>query len=122
MAGGRPKKYKDDSVSKLAEDFKEYIDTTDIPIIAEFAYMNDIDRTLLYDREVFSTLIKKCIAKKEAQLEKMSLKGEVNTTQAIFSLKQLGWKDKQEQSITFNPANLTDEEIEALIKKMITNE
>ena len=32
--------------------------------------MNDIDRNYLYDNEMFSTLLKKCIAKKEANLEK----------------------------------------------------
>lgn len=112
----RPKKYKDDDIKGLVEKFREYIETTDIPIVAEFAYLNEIDRTLLYDKQEFSTLLKKCVAKKEAQLEKKSLLGEVNTTQAIFSLKQLGWKDKQETNINFNPADLTDEQIEQMVK------
>lgn len=112
----RPRKYLDTQINELTEKFRQYIEETDIPIVAEFAYLNDIDRTLLYDKPEFSTLLKKCIAKKEAQLEKKSLMGEVNTTQAIFSLKQLGWKDKQETNVNFNPADLTDEQIEQMVK------
>jgi hypothetical protein len=39
-----------------------------------------------------------CIAKKEGALERMALEGKVNTSMAIFSLKQLGWKDTHEQT------------------------
>ena len=35
-------------------------------------------------------------AKKEAQLERLALRKEINHTMAIFSLKQLGWKDTQD--------------------------
>jgi hypothetical protein len=111
----RPKIYDDDYIQELVEKFTEYIRATEIPIIAEFCYLNDIDRTLIYDKDEFSTLRKKCINKKEAQLEKKSLMGEVNTTQAIFSLKQLGWKDKTENKITINTNDLTDDEIEELL-------
>jgi hypothetical protein len=112
----RPKKYSDKRIEELARKFRKYIEETEIPIIAEFAYLNDIERTLLYDKEEFSTLIKRCVAKKEAQLEIKSLRGEVNTTQAIFSLKQLGWKDKQETNVNFNPSEMTDEQIEQMVK------
>jgi len=37
--------------------------------------------------------------KKEAQLEKLGAFNVINSTMAIFSLKQLGWRDKQEISI-----------------------
>lgn len=113
---GRPKEYTEDKMGELVERFREYIDTTDIPIIAEFAYQNDIDRTLLYDNEQFSTLRKKCIAKKEANLERGALLGQVNPTVAIFSLKQLGWKDRQEKVVYVDPKTLSDDELEELIK------
>ena len=93
---GRPPKFQEQEIQELVNKFDEYINETAIPIVAEFAYLNNIDKTYLYDRAEFSTLMKKCIQKKEAQLEIGSLMGVLNSTQAIFSLKQLGWKDKQE--------------------------
>ncbi|MET3699358.1 DNA-packaging protein gp3 [Bacillus oleivorans] len=113
----RPRKYTDEQVSGLTQKLAEYIEKTEIPILAEFAYLNDINRQTLYDYEEFSSLIKKAIDKKEAQLEKKALKGEVNHTMAIFSLKQLGWKDKQETNINLNVNELSDEEIEELLKE-----
>jgi hypothetical protein len=50
----------------------------------------------VYDFEEFSDPIKVLIDKKEAALERKALDGEVNTTMAVFSLKQLGWSDKQQ--------------------------
>ena len=52
---------------------------------------------------MFSTLLKKCIAKKEANLEKGALTGKLNPSMAIFSLKQLGWRDKKEEEVQ-NPS------------------
>ena len=93
---GRPPKVPEADMPELVQKFADYIDETDIPIIAEFAYKTDVPRTWLYDRQEFSALLKKCIDKKEAALERGTLKGELNPAMAIFSLKQMGWKDKQE--------------------------
>ena len=93
---GRPQKYDDAHIAELVEKFRKYIEETELPIIAEFAYQNEIDRTFLYDRPEFSTLIKKAVAKKEATLERKTLSGEYNPTMAVFSLKQLGWRDRHE--------------------------
>ena len=93
---GRPRKYSDEEVAEIATLFKEYISETAVPIIAEFAYQSDVPRETLYKYDEFSTLIKECIDKKEAALERLALQGEVNTTMAIFSLKQLGWRDKHD--------------------------
>jgi Holliday junction resolvasome RuvABC DNA-binding subunit len=95
-SGGRPVKYDKDLRENLNQKLNEYIDKTDIPIIAEFAYKNKIARQRLYEFEELSDTIKIAIDKKEANLERKALNNEVNTTMAIFSLKQLGWKDKQE--------------------------
>ena len=100
MPEGRPRKYSKKEVLDLKEKFREYISKADIPIIAEFAYRNGILREALYDYDEFSTLRKLCIQKKEAQLEIKALLGEVNSTMAIFSLKQLGWTDKSQTEIT----------------------
>lgn len=74
----------------------EYINNTEIPIVAEFAYQNHLRRQLLYENKILSDTIKELIEKKEAQLERKGLEGGVDKTMAIFSLKQLGWSDKQE--------------------------
>ena len=89
----------------MKEDFRQkleiYIEDTEIPIICEFCYLNDIRRERIYEfgreNEEFSHTLKKCIYKKEAQLEKLGLIGACNPTMAIFSLKQLGWRNKPEE-------------------------
>ena len=115
---GRPPKLQEHDLQELVQKFEKYIDETAIPIIAEFAYMNNVERTYLYERPEFMTLLKKCIAKKEAQLEIGSLRGTLNSTQAIFSLKQLGWRDKQELAIdpikVESTSTLTDEQLEQM--------
>lgn len=92
---GRPREWdRGDLLSKLTE----YVDFTDIPIVAEFAYQNDINRQDLYAMVELSDALKRCIAKKESALERKALSGDVNCSMAIFSLKQLGWKDTHEQT------------------------
>ena len=131
--GGRPREYSDKQISELVKAFEKYIEENDLPIVAEFAYMHNIDRTLLYDRPEFSTLLKKCVAKKEARLERGLLTGEYNAPGAIFSLKQLGWKDKQEiehsggvkQTVTHDLRSLSPEELaqlEQLLSRAEKNE
>ena len=104
----RPRSRTQEQDEKLLKKFEKYINDTTLPIIAEFAYMNEIERQYLYDNQMFSTLLKKCIAKKEANLEKGALTGKLNPSMAIFSLKQIGWKDRQETEGNTNPViNIT---------------
>jgi hypothetical protein len=102
---GRPRKYNDEQVKEIQEQLEQYIEDTEIPIIVEFAYQYNVSRDSLYDYDEFSTLIKRAIDKKEAQLERKALNNEIDRTMAIFSLKQLGWSDKQDVkhagSVTF---------------------
>lgn len=93
---GRPRKW---DRHELYDDLMQYIEKTDIPILAEFAYKTGITRDLLYEMPELSDAIKACAAKKEAALESKALKGDVNCTMAIFSLKQLGWTDRNEQTV-----------------------
>lgn len=83
-------------INEINEALKKYLEETDIPIVAEFAYKNHIRRQLLYENKILSDTIKELIDKKEAQLERMALDNDVDKTMAIFSLKQLGWRDKQD--------------------------
>ena len=97
MPAGRPKKYTDEVVEEIRLAMEEYIDLTDIPIVAEFAYQNRVERRKLYEfaenNDEFNHTIKRLIDKKEAQLERLALTKEIQHTMAIFSLKQLGWRD-----------------------------
>ena len=93
---GRPPKFTKKQIGELLEEFERYIEETEIPVVAEFASKNGFGKQYIYDREEFSYLIKVAITKKEANLEIKALRGEINVTMAIFALKQIGWKDKQE--------------------------
>lgn len=93
---GRPVEYTPEIIENINEKLVCYIDTTDIPIVAEFAYKNNVRRQFLYENDILSDTIKRLIDKKEANLERQGLENKINHTMAIFSLKQLGWKDRQE--------------------------
>ena len=89
----------------LIDDADEYIATADPPILAEYAHLHGITRQYLYEladrersegRPALSDTIKRLSEAKEAILERKGLKGEYNSTMSVFSLKQLGWKDRQE--------------------------
>jgi hypothetical protein len=94
---GRPNKYAAQKAELLLK-FESYIAREKVPIVAEFASQTGILRDWLYDQPDFSTLLKKCVQKKEAGLERLALKNNCNTSMAIFSLKQLGWTDKHDHT------------------------
>ena len=104
MARRRTQQENDAILRKL----EAYIEKTDIPIVAEFAYLNKVPRKSLYDNPVLSAAIKGLIDKKEAQLERKALNKEIDKTMAIFSLKQLGWRDIQEMNVGFSPKEITE--------------
>jgi len=97
--GGRPIEYTEEEINKIKAKIEKYIKETEIPIVAEFAYKNDIRRQTLYELPQLSDTIKKLIDKKEAQLENKGLFNEVNNTMAVFSLKQLGWTDNKQEKV-----------------------
>lgn len=89
---GRPRRSNRD---ELLEKFKLYIKNTEIPIAKEFCVDNDVLYTTLWEWDEFKETIKKCSQKKEAKLERAALENRINHGMAIFSLKQLGWKDSK---------------------------
>ena len=99
---GAPQKH-DREALRLA--FLKYISETGVPIVSEFAYTNGLHRQQLYEIPELSDAVKACITKKESSLEKLALAGKVNCSMAIFSLKQLGWSDKQETTHKGDAAN-----------------
>ena len=100
MARPVSEKYKIDFV---IETMTKYIDEAELPIFKEVCYLNNWDTARIYqlgnENEELLDTIKKLTNKKEAELEKGGLTGKYNPTMAVFSLKQLGWKDRQEVDI-----------------------
>ena len=98
MAGrGRPPKV---NIDDLINDVDAYIKKAEPPIVAEYAHLHGITRQRLYQlaeehKELFDT-IKRISEAKEIKLEKNALNGKYQHTMAIFSLKQLGWRDVQD--------------------------
>lgn len=98
----RPRKV---NVKDLIADVDDYIATADPPIIAEYAHLHGITRQRLYqlaDEEkghgkpqLFDAL-KKLSEAKEIALERGGLMERYHPSVAIFSLKQLGWRDRPE--------------------------
>ena len=107
----KPKKAPDRE--KLYYSLEEYVKNTEIPIFKEWCWQNDVLNCTVMTWPEFKDLHDACIAKKEAALERASLQGSVNTTQAIFSLKQLGWSDKQQvEHVTPQTINVRFEDTE----------
>jgi hypothetical protein len=96
MPAGRPVKYTPEVIEDLLIKLNDYIEKNTIPIVAEFAYKNNIPRKQLYEIPEINDTLKRLIDKKEANLEKGLLSGKLVAAGAIFSLKQLGWKDRHE--------------------------
>ena len=118
---GRPRKYTVKRIKDIIKKINAYIKSEEIPIVAEFAYKNNVRRQALYEYSEFSDTIKKLIAKKEANLEKLALVGAINPTMAIFSLKQLGWSDRRDLNIAAT-INKTDRKIIEINYKEDNNE
>jgi hypothetical protein len=101
--GGRPVKWTPTKRLRLRKKLAEYLYAKDtdgeysnpVPNISEFAFENQISRQRIYEFEELRDLIELCHTKKERDLEVGALTGKLNATMAIFSLKQLGWTDKQ---------------------------
>ena len=97
--GGHPVEYTPEIIAGIVKLMDEYTESEDVPILAEFAYKNNIRRQTLYEQPGLLDALKRLTGKKEAQLEKLALNSKVNTSMAIFSLKQMGWSDKHEVTV-----------------------
>lgn len=101
---GRPRKH---DIKKLLDAVDPYLESTPLPIVAEFALQNGITKSYLYElakmekeagRPELSTAIKRISDTKQVVLEKGALLGKFNSSMAIFSLKQMGWRDAPEET------------------------
>lgn len=87
--------YLPEEIEAIRLAFEDYVESSEYPILAEFAYKNNISKYLL-DRPELSHIKERCLAKKESVIEVGAMQGKYNPTMSIFSLKQLGWRDKTE--------------------------
>ena len=85
------REYKNEVIALMGK----YIKENEIPILAEFCYLNSISRQELYKHPELRDSMEKLLLKKEAQLESKGLQNEINPTIAKFSLYQLGWTEQQ---------------------------
>jgi hypothetical protein len=89
---GRPPKI---PRKELVRRFEEYIESHELPIVSEFALQVGYHRKNIYKIPEIQESIARCITKKEFALEHGALTGKYQQSMAIFSLKQLGWKDER---------------------------
>lgn len=96
----RPKTGKYDNLKK---DIEEYTNKTEYPILKELCYQKhyNYDYVMQLQRkdEGLAQSIKELLYKKEAYLEREGIKGNIAQTMAVFTLKQLGWKDVIESQV-----------------------
>lgn len=95
--GSATRKYDRDA---LLTAFICYVWETEIPILAEFCWMNGVTTHTIYDWAEFEHAVKWCRDKKQAQIEKGALFGQLNASMSIFSLKNMGWSDTTKHEIT----------------------
>ena len=96
---GHPIEYTPERIQEIKEAMERYTQETDIPIVAEFAYLHDIRRQKLYELPELSDTLANLIDKKEYTLEKGGLLGDYNAYMEKFSLAQIGWSEKQETKV-----------------------
>lgn len=111
-------------IDELVQKMEEYTQSTDIPILKEFCFINnlsyqyvanlrqklenaDLDKMAsdkesddILEENKLSYSIRRLLMKKEFMLEKKALKNEIPINFAVFSLKQLGWRDGQDIEVS----------------------
>lgn len=84
--------------SRIMEYANEYLKVVDIPIVCEFANAIGVVGDTLYHKADAEPEVREAIKMiadaKQVVLETGALTGKLNATMAIFSLKQMGWKDR----------------------------
>lgn len=84
----------------IVETIIKYTDETEYPILKEACYLYNYNYDTVMkmqrnDEELMQS-IKRLLDKKESYLEREGVKGNINSTMAVFTLKQLGWRDSIE--------------------------
>lgn len=103
---GRPIKYTKAVIQDICTKMDKYTEDADIPIMAEFCYLNNIRKQRIYEiiehNEDLSDSYKKMYEKGESQLVKMGLMNVFNPTMTIFTLKQKPYCYVDRQEVQLN--------------------
>lgn len=105
-------KYNVDEICRALDSYTaQCVKQKEVPILKEvfvkkgwdYMYVTQILNGRLLDQnpkdDRLDISIKNLINAKEYMLERLGLKGKINTTMAVFSLKQLGWRDQQQVDV-----------------------
>jgi hypothetical protein len=97
---GTPDIWTPEYIAMVSGELETYIRATKCPMVSEFCYMHGVHKQRLSEITELASLRDWLICKKEAYLEKAGLaltkEHGGRASFIIFSLKQLGWKDKTE--------------------------
>lgn len=81
----------------------DYLNEVDIPIVAEYAHKIGMSSQHICKRAKMSPAVDEAVNRikeeKEIRIERGVLTGKMNASAGIFSLKQLGWRDKVEADV-----------------------
>lgn len=102
MAGGRPMKLTKTQREEVLKALEDYLANEDDPTLVGFCALDetavrlDVTEDNLQDWTEFSNLRKRSVKKQEAYLLRQGTRNRINTTMAIFRLKQPqhGYTDK----------------------------
>lgn len=85
----------------MAAEMEKYTEATELPILVEFCYLSRVNKTQIWElaglSEELSDSIRRLLAKKETELERGVHAKRLNPTMAVFSLKQMGWRDSHDE-------------------------
>jgi hypothetical protein len=134
---GRPIKYTYREKLGYLEKLVKFIEEEEYPTMPKFCRLNDISKRRIYEwandenentdtkgkyplGEYFKEYIAKMNDSQELFIEDNTLQGHINTTFAIFKLKQLGWRDQPENvlinsTVIGEDVTRIDEKLKALL-------
>lgn len=119
---GRPVEYKEEYLEKIPEYIQQCLDKDELPTKAGLAvFIGTSKQTLLHWAELNQHLLdalKDLDSLQENQVWQRALKGEYNSNIAKLLLANHGYSDRIEntQNINLNYKDLSDEELDRLIK------
>lgn len=97
---GRPKKYTDRWIKRMAVKLLQYAQTASIPLKQDFASRNKFASQYMCEFarvKEFSSALKRFEDIQQKKIITLAMAGKINTTMAIFTLKNVaGWRDVQE--------------------------
>ena len=99
-------KYDVDEICRALDSYTaQCVKQKEVPILKEvfvkkgwdYTYVTQVlnGRLLEQKDDKLDISIRNLVNAKEYMLERLGLKGKINATMAVFSLKQLGWRDQQ---------------------------